>query len=71
MTVIPFPARKISTNAVRIVARPLPHFRYDVIDDEGLVVAQTCCFETALTAAKSASGDVTVFGPPEAFTEQP
>jgi hypothetical protein len=69
--VIPFPDRKIAAHAVRIVARPLAHFRYDVLDDEGMVVTQTCCFETALSAARSASGNVTVFGPPEAFTEQP
>ena len=69
--VISFPDRKIVANSVRIIASPLAHFRYDVIDDEGAVVAQTCCFETALEVARSASGNVTVFGPPEAFTEQP
>jgi hypothetical protein len=68
--VIPFPDRQLSANSVRVVAHPLNHFRYDVIDDAGLIVAQTCCFETALSAARSAGGNVTVFGPPEAFTER-
>jgi len=65
--VIPFPDPQLSANSVRIIAKPLPHFRYDVVDAAGLIVAQTCCFETALSAARSAGANVTVFGPPEAF----
>ena len=57
----------LAPHSVRVVARPLKHFRYDVIDSDGLIVAQTFCFETAITAAKAVSTSVTVSGPPEAF----
>jgi hypothetical protein len=57
----------LAPHSVRVVAKPLKHFRYDVIDADGLIVAQTFCFETAVAAAKAVSTSVTVSGPPEAF----
>lgn len=65
--IIQFPRPILAPHSVRVVARPLKHFRYDVIDADGLIVTQTSCFETAIAAAKSVSTSVTVSGPPEAF----
>jgi hypothetical protein len=65
--IIQFPRPMLAPHSVRVVAKPLKHFRYDVIDADGLIVAQTFCFETAVAAAKAVSTSVTVSGPPEAF----
>ena len=67
MSIIQFPHPKQVPNSVRVVARRLKHFRYDVIDEHGMIVTQTSCFETAIAAAKAVSTSVTVSGPPEAF----
>lgn len=65
--IIQFPRPMLGPHSVRVIARSLKRFRYDVIDADGLIVAQTSCFETAITAAKAVSTSVTVSGPPEAF----
>jgi hypothetical protein len=65
--IIQFPRAMLAPHSVRVIARPLNHFRYDVIAADGLIVAQTCCSATAIAAAKAVSTSVTVSGPPEAF----
>jgi hypothetical protein len=69
--VIRFPGREMFGRSVCIVAQPLAHFRYTVMDDEGYVAAQTCCLDDAIASAKCLNEKVIVVGPPKAFQKEP